>query len=66
MTKPSKPFNYIRAKGITRHARNQGNLIREDTILLLKKEAENTLSEDDIMKFRLLLAREPVIKKIKD
>ena len=63
MTKPSKPFNYIRAKGITRHARNQGNLIREDTILLLKKEEENTLSEDDIVKFRLLIAREPVIKR---
>lgn len=66
MTKPSKPFNYIRAKGITRHSRNQGNLIREDTLLLLKKEEENTLSEDDIKKFRLLLAREPVIKKMKE
>ena len=66
MTKPSKPFNYIRAKGITRRARNQGNLIHEDTLLLLKKEAENTLSEDDIIKFRLLIAREPVIKKMKE
>lgn len=65
MTKPSKPFNYIRAKGLTRHARNQGNLIHEDTQLLLKKETENTLTEDDIKKFKLLLAREPVIKKIK-
>lgn len=63
MTKPSKPFNYIKAKGITRHARNQENLIREDTLLLLKKEAENTLSEDDIKKFKLLMARDPVIKK---
>jgi hypothetical protein len=66
MTKPSKPFNYIRAKGITKHARNQGNLIHEDTLLLLKKEEENTLSEDDIKKFRLLIAREPVIKKLKE
>lgn len=66
MTKSSKPFNYIRAKGITRHARNQGNLIHEDTKLLLKKEAENTLSEDDIIKFRLLITREPVIKKMKE
>lgn len=63
MTKPSKPFNYIRAKGITRHARNQGNLIHEDTLILLKKEAENTLSDDDIKKFKLLLAKDPVIKK---
>ncbi len=66
MTKPSKPFNYVKAKSVTKHARNQGNLIREDTLLLLKKEEENTLSKDDIVKFRLLIAREPVIKKMNE
>ncbi len=66
MNKPSKPFNYVKAKSVTKHARNQGNLIHEDTSLLLKKEAENSLTEDDIAKFRLLIAREPVIKKIKE
>ena len=61
----TKPFNYIRAKSITRHSRHQGDLIHDDTIQLLKKESDSTLSDEDIKKFRLLMAREPVIKKNK-
>ena len=58
-----KPFNFVRAK--SGRSRHQGNLIRGDTVELLKKESDNTLSDEDIKKFRLLIAREPVIKKIK-
>ena len=59
----TKPFNYVKAKGITRRARHQGSLIHDDIVQLLKKEADNILSEDDIKKFKLLMARDPVMKK---
>jgi len=41
---------------------HQNNLISNDITILTEKERNNTLTEDDIKKFRLLLAREPVIK----
>lgn len=61
-----KPYKCSKGKGSKYRARQQGNLIHDDVEQLLKKESDNTLSDDDIKKFRLLIAREPVIKKEND
>jgi len=60
---PPQPYKHSKAKGSRYRARQQGNLIHNDVDQLLKKEYDNTLSDDDIKKFRLLIAREPIIKK---
>ena len=58
-----QPYKHSKAKGSRYRARQQGNLIHNDVEQLLKKESDNTLSDDDVKKFRLLIAREPVINK---
>ena len=60
----TESYNCPKAKGSRYRARRQGNLIHNDVDQLLKKESDNTLSDDDVKKFRLLIAREPIIKKI--
>jgi len=42
---------------------HQNNLISSDITILTEKESNGTLTEPDIKKFRLLLAREPIIKQ---
>ena len=59
----SKPYSPVRTRGSRYLIRQHGNLIHNDVDQLLKKESDNTLSEDDIKKIRLLVAREPKINK---
>ena len=59
----AQPYKYGKSKSVRYHARHQDDLIRSDIDQLLKKESSNMLLHEDIKKFRLLLAREPVIKK---
>lgn len=40
----------------------QNNIISNDITILTEKESNGTLTEPEIKKFRLLLAREPIIK----
>jgi hypothetical protein len=57
MFSQSQKSKHMNKKGL-----HQNNLISNDITILTEKERNNTLTEDDIKKFRLLLAREPVIK----
>ncbi len=56
-------YKYGRSKLVLRHAANQSRLINEDSTILIDREAEGTLSESEIIKFRLLIGREPKLKK---
>lgn len=51
-----------KSKHINKKGLHQNNLISNDITILTEKESNGTLTEPDIKKFRLLLAREPIIK----
>lgn len=57
---------YGRSKLVLIHATNQNGLIKLDSTMLLDKEADGTLSESEIIKFRILIGREPNLEKKRD
>ena len=52
-----------KSKHMNKKGMHQNNLISSDITILTEKESNGTLTEPDIKKFRLLLAREPIIKQ---
>ena len=61
-TRPNMMVQSQKSKHMNKKHLHQNNMISADISILLEKEEHNTLTESDIKKFRLLLAREPVIK----
>jgi len=57
MFSQSQKSKHANKKGL-----HQNNLISNDINILLEKESNGTLTEDDTKKYRLLLAKEPKIK----
>lgn len=61
--KPNTMTQSQKSKHTNKRHLHQNNMISSDIIILTEKELNGTLTESDIKKFRLLLAREPVIKQ---
>lgn len=56
-----QPYKYGKSKLVIRHSKNQSSLIRIDSSVLLDKEARGVLKDEDVIKFKLLLGRNPTI-----
>lgn len=54
LTKSAKKKEGFDGKLVLIHATNQSGLIKLDSTMLIDKEADGTLSESEIIKFRIL------------